>query len=73
MKNIIPCSICNNPTTFERNYETEPREGEVCAICDRWVCHDCVDWVGTENRNDEWIVCKECSAIETYLDSSKVV
>jgi hypothetical protein len=59
MENIIPCSKCGAETTFERDYETQPREGEVCGICDEWVCHDCVDWIS--KRNDELIVCKECS------------
>jgi len=73
MNNIIPCSKCGAQTSFERDYEAQPREGEVCAICDEWVCHDCVDWVGTENRNDEWVVCKECSVEKEYLDKSKLV
>lgn len=60
MDNIIPCSICNSPTSFERDDETQPREGEVCEMCDRWVCHDCVDWIGTEKLNNEWVICKEC-------------
>jgi hypothetical protein len=70
MENIIPCTHCGKPTSFERDNETQPHEGEVCPICDEWVCVDCVDWVATEERNDEWIVCKEC--VEAGYGKEKV-
>jgi hypothetical protein len=40
-ENIILCSNCGKPTTFERHNESEPREGEKCDECDEWVCPAC--------------------------------
>ena len=56
------CSICKAPTSFERHNESEPREGEICSICESWVCPNCVAWdkclVKPHNYD---VVCKNCN------------
>lgn len=45
MVNIINCSICERPTSFERSDpKKEPPEEDRCEFCGRWVCIDCQDW-----------------------------
>jgi len=63
MKNIILCTHCGKPTSFERMKEEEPHEGEVCDICDDWICWDCMDW-GKSCMNGHDVVCKECAKME---------
>ena len=61
MKNGVKernCEWCGNKTMFERISEAEPPEGEVCGICERWICSDCVDW---SQDTDEDIICVYCS------------
>ncbi len=59
-KNIIVCSICGNPTSFERRSESLPHEGESCELCDNWVCINCVDWEFMAKTAIEIPVCVEC-------------
>ncbi len=59
-KNIIVCSICGNPTSFERRSESLPYEGENCGLCDNWVCINCVDWESMAKLQTENVICKEC-------------
>jgi len=53
------CRLCGSPTSYERENEDQPPEGEVCSVCSEWVCSNCVDWSFTSDEYD--IVCKPCS------------
>ena len=55
--NVKPCSKCRVDTSFERDNESQPKEGEVCMECGEWFCSDCIDWV----KSDPDPICKECA------------
>lgn len=57
VENIIPCDICDQPTSFERDSRSLPTEGEHTTCCDSWVCADCVCWVETDEAQT---ICKDC-------------
>ena len=61
MSNNNNCSLCQTKTSFERHNESEPPEGEICGVCGKWVCPNCVDWKScqTEPLNED-IICVEC-------------
>jgi len=55
------CEICGNKTSFERKDITQPREGEVCGICNQWVCNDCVVWDECQQPPLNLdVICKGC-------------
>lgn len=55
------CEICGNKTSFERKDISKPREGDVCGVCDRWVCPDCIDWSQClQPPLNLDVICKEC-------------
>jgi len=56
VKNIILCDHCHRATIFVT-------DGEKCAMCNSWLCKDCVDWACMSKTNTEDIVCKECSKL----------
>jgi hypothetical protein len=58
------CSLCKQPTSFERRDLTQPLEGDVCSICGAWVCPACIDWLKMTLKNTENIICKLCSTKE---------
>ena len=60
LKEFQKCSSCNAPTTYEREDETKPPEGEICGVCGMWVCPDCVDWKASKEGELD-IVCKSCA------------
>ena len=57
-----PCEICGAKTSFERKDISQPREGEVCSLCEKWVCPNCVDHKKClQPPNNYDVVCNECS------------
>jgi hypothetical protein len=57
--NIIPCLKCNAETSFENSGEG-PAEGQVCDVCDEWVCNNCTDFANCVTEEHE-ILCTQCS------------
>ena len=56
------CEICGAETSFERKDESQPREGEICSLCEKWVCPDCVVHSECLQPPDHLdVICKECS------------
>jgi len=60
LKMFQKCSRCGSPTTYMRENEDQPNEGEFCSVCGEWLCKDCVDW-GASMKEQGDIVCKTCS------------
>lgn len=56
------CERCGRPCVFMREHQSLPPEGEVCSVCDRWLCIDCIDW--KYSGIDEDYICKDCSPNE---------
>lgn len=54
------CEECSGFAGFEKS-----PEGQVCDICDRWLCDDCINW-SIDIRHDKRFshceyVCLTCS------------
>lgn len=60
MENIILCEHCAKETSFERNSEEEPAEGNVCSVCGDWICDNCTDW-NKSYKNGLDFICKDCA------------
>jgi hypothetical protein len=71
--NIRPCERCNAPTTFEKNNDSEPHEGQVCDICERWICNNCEDTrlLPEFERFDN--ICIDCSKDLTNSRDSGII
>jgi len=57
----MKCKICGSDTSFERETEDQPPEGDVCSRCGRWVCVSCTDYVFMREINTVNPICKDCS------------
>jgi len=57
---IIHCQLCSKPTSFERERNSDPPEGEHCSRCGKWICIDCVDWEFMADKKSERIYCLNC-------------
>ena len=47
------CDNCGEFAGFE-----ESPEGQVCDVCDRWLCDNCISWANSGYLHD--FICKEC-------------
>ena len=66
--NTIRCTRCNAFASWEKTEKSEPPEGEVCIICDAWVCKNCIDWTYMSQKETENIICVKCSENEDQED-----
>lgn len=54
------CSYCKAATSFERENEKQPPEGNTCKSCGDWFCDKCIDWsIGNSD-----CTCKACAEQE---------
>ena len=54
------CQICGEQALLE----TENREqisGDVCSICDNWVCQKCINYEYMKELNTSDTICKNCA------------
>ena len=64
------CSLCGSPTSWERESEEQPPEGEVCDVCSGWVCPDCVDWAHMSKTGSVEAICKPCAKVRGSVQTA---
>ena len=55
----MTCELCGNEARLD-----ESPEGQLCGVCDQWICKDCQDCkagLGNEPHKEQDVVCKLCS------------
>lgn len=65
---IRPCMHCGKPTSFQRHDNVMPQEGEMCSVCEKWVCVECVSWKYMAKIRTEDTICSACAAPHNAMD-----